>query len=118
MSGSIRSNLDPLENHTDAECLDALARVQLDIDLNVEVGSGQSSNLSAGQRQQIALARAILRKSAITVLDEATSDLDLELDLKIQTAIREAFSEGIIISIAHRLATVIGTYRYCRGSDA
>ena len=108
MAGSIRTNLDPLENYTDVECLDALRRVHLDLDLSFEVGGGSSTNLSAGQRQQIALARAMLRNTAITVLDEATSNIDLELDLKIQAAIREAFSEGIVISIAHRLATVIG----------
>ena len=105
MQGTVRANLDPLETHADDELRDALRRVHLEIELDFDIGAG-ASNVSAGQRQQIALARALLRHTPITVLDEASSSLDLDLDLKIQSAIRESFADGIVISIARALALV------------
>ncbi|KAH8922959.1 P-loop containing nucleoside triphosphate hydrolase protein [Atractiella rhizophila] len=64
-------------------------------------------NLSAGQRQLLSLARALLRPSSIVILDEATSSVDRETDIKIQETLKTAFSSSIVLSIAHRLQTVI-----------
>ena len=65
------------------------------------------SNLSAGERQLLCICRAILRKNRIVVLDEATSNIDLVTEEKIQSLIETQFSESTVITIAHRLNTII-----------
>ncbi|EJD03804.1 P-loop containing nucleoside triphosphate hydrolase protein [Fomitiporia mediterranea MF3/22] len=115
-TGSIRSNLDPFGEHSDLECMDALERCHIrkhDGDLCerdiafLDTMIGPTGSLSAGERQLIALARAILRRSQVIIMDEATSQIDTRLDDQIQKTVREELSSAMVITIAHRLKTII-----------
>ena len=105
--GSIRHNLDPTGDYTDAECGDVLSRVcsrhSWSLDTHIDAGG---RNLSQGQRQLIGLTRAVLRRSPIVILDEATASIDHETSLEIQQILRDEMKESTVITIAHRLEAI------------
>jgi len=105
--GSIRLNLDPTEDFPDQECADVLERLcgrhGWHLDTHIEAGG---KNLSQGQRQLIALTRAVLRRSPVVILDEATASIDHETSLDIQQIVREELQLSTVISIAHRIEAV------------
>jgi ABC-type multidrug transport system fused ATPase/permease subunit len=125
--GTVRSNLDPFNEHTDLELWSALrqadlvpadaamddrrtdpSRIHLD-----SIVEEDGLNFSLGQRQLMALARALVRGSQIIVCDEATSSVDMETDDKIQNTMATGFKGKTLLCIAHRLRTIIGYDRIC-----
>ncbi|KZS88201.1 P-loop containing nucleoside triphosphate hydrolase protein [Sistotremastrum niveocremeum HHB9708] len=114
-SGSVRDNLDPLAEVSDHDCWEILKRCHLVTSnsnqqgpiQNLETQISAQGSLSAGERQLLALARAVLRRSRIIILDEATSHMSHELDEQIQTIIQEDLREATIIAIAHRLKSTL-----------
>jgi ABC-type multidrug transport system fused ATPase/permease subunit len=114
--GTIRQNLDPVDDFTDDECKAVLTRVCSEssgqswtLDTKIESGG---ENLSQGQRQLIGITRAILRRSPIVILDEATASIDIAKSIELQEILREELKEATLLIIAHRVEAVKGA-DYC-----
>ncbi|XP_055944779.1 ATP-binding cassette sub-family C member 9-like isoform X1 [Argiope bruennichi] len=112
-SGTVRENLDPAKEHTDEEIWKALEAAQLKHVITSLPGglealvSDEGSNMSAGQHQLFSLARALIRRSKILVMDEATSSLDPETDLILQNVVAEYYKDSTVLSIVHRVQSVL-----------
>ncbi|KAL4243444.1 hypothetical protein ABKN59_001093 [Abortiporus biennis] len=117
LSGTLRQNLDPFSQHDDATLNDALRAAGLfslqnemdegRITLDSAIASG-GTNMSVGQRQILALARAIVRRSKLLILDEATSAIDYDTDTVIQTSLRKELDKDVtLLTVAHRLQTIM-----------
>ena len=109
--GTIHNNLDPIGEYTESDCAAVLSRIAAsagqywNLDDRVESGG---RNFSQGQRQLLGITRAVLRRSSIIILDEATASIDVETSLKLQEIIRAEMGEATVVTIAHRVEAVKG----------
>jgi len=124
-SATLRDNLDPLKSHNDAKLWDSLKKARLSdvvknklAPLDPYVGGrgldamiDHETTFSAGQRQLLCLARAILSSATIVCVDEATANVDLETDRLVQDVLKSSLSHCTVITIAHRVETVLGSDR-------
>lgn len=120
-TGTLRFNMDPHGKLTDSEILNLMERAGLQNVLTRESADSKNkdkngldleitengANLSSGEKQLICICRSILRKNQVVILDEATANIDIVTEQRIQQLIQEEFRECTVITIAHRLQTII-----------
>ena len=112
MEGSLRYNIDPFDLKEDEEIISILKKIGFEYTetdeqiLNRKIEQG-GSNLSVGEKQLICIARAILRKTKIVVMDEATANIDMKTEEKIQKALQYVLNDSTVITVAHRIKTII-----------
>ena len=110
---SIRDNIDPFHEHSDSEIINVLNEVRLgnfveELPLGLDtLINANGFNLSAGQKQLVCLARVMIKKSKIVMIDEATANVDIETDEFVQSQLLKIFIDSTVLVIAHRLRTVI-----------
>ena len=111
IEGSLRNNIDPLHLYTDKEIIERLSEVGLDeffvnksLDYNID---DNGTNISIGEKQMICIARALIKKTKIILMDEATANIDYKTETFLQHSINQGLKNSTVITIAHRIKTII-----------